>query len=160
MTQIRFTVVDQQGTASFVGPSHAIKMLVAGCARFPRTLAELLETARRYDAEFVTAVRSGLSVFDEHNTPDNTAAIHAVIDAQPPVAWPPFRVLDARTRDASLEPVGHGLIMINLDAHKIIQVQNSYADVLRSDRGRVRQRGRPTRLLYHYRLPAEWRILP
>lgn len=160
MTQIRFTVVDPQGTTSFVGPSHAIKMLVAACSRFPQTLADLLENTRRYDEDFVTRVQSGLAIFDEHNTADNTAAIHAVIKSKPAPAWPPFRVLDEQTRNASLQPVGHGLIMINLEARRIIQVQNSYAEVQRSDRGRVRLAGQPTAMLYHYKLPAEWRIVP
>lgn len=82
------------------------------------------------------------------------------MEVTPPVDLPPFRVVDERTRQQSLKPVSTGLILFNLKARRIIQVQNSYADVLRADRGRVRQNGRPTRMLYYYTLPEEWNIVP
>lgn len=157
---IRFTIVAKQGITSFVGPCHAIKMLVAACGRQPRTIGELLEAARPYDDHFVTGVRSGLAVFDEHNTPENLAEFRVTVATTAPNKLPPFRVLDEATRRASLEPAGTGLILINLDARRIIQVQNSYADIQRSDRGRIRQNGKPTHALYHYRLPDEWAIIP
>lgn len=157
---IRFTVVDGNGTTSFVGPCHAIKMLVAACSRHPRTTSQLLDLAYPYDEQFIGAVRSGLAVFDEHNTPENSAAFASMYEQVSTTELPPFRVLDDRTRRASLEPAGTGLILFNLDARRIIQVQNSYAEVLRSDRGRIRQNGKPTSMLYYYRLPREWRIVP
>lgn len=160
MYVIRFTVNDPHGSLSFVGPCHAIKMLVASCSSHPRTTAQLLDLTRRYDAAFVDAVRSGLAVFDEFNTPENPAAVHRLLAEPSSAGLPPFRVFDEVTRRASLTPAGTGLILINLNARRIIQVQNSYADVQRSDRGRVRLNGRPTRTLYRYRLPDEWRIVP
>ena len=135
-------------------------MLVAACSRRPDTVAQLLEFTRPYDADFVTGVRGGLAVFDEHNVPENPAAFREVLSGTPSRELPPFRVLDERLRRASLEPVETGLIVINLAARRIIQIQNSYAEVLRSDRGRVRRNGKPTRLLYHYQLPAEWQLVP
>ena len=160
MDIIRFTVIDEAGTASFIGPCHAIKMLVAGCSQHPQSLRQLLESTRRYDADFVTTVLSGLAVFDEHNTRENVATFTGISNQLEPAELPPFRVFDDHTRRLSLAPVGTGLILFNLTTRRIIQVQNSYAEVLRVDRGRVRENGRPTRILYHYRLPDEWRIVP
>lgn len=135
-------------------------MLVAACSRRPATTAELLELTRPFDPDFVGSVRAGLAVFDEHNVRDNPAAFHSTLAETAQRALPPFRVLDERLRRASLEPVETGLIVINLVARRIIQIQNSYAEVLRADRGRVRRNGKPTRMLYHYELPAEWHIVP
>jgi hypothetical protein len=157
---IRFTVADSGGTTSFVGPGHSIKMLVAGCARGAETLDELLDRTRRYDEQFVSHIRNGLAVFDEHNVRDNTTSIEQTLCEKPPSEWPPFRVYNDVTRRASTQPGRAGLIVINLHAKRIIQVQNSYAEILRKDRGRVRLAGRPTRQLYHYDLPSEWALVP
>jgi hypothetical protein len=157
---IRFTITDAGGTASFVGPGHAIKMLVAGCSRGPSTLRELLDMARCYDDRFVSDVMNGLSVFDEHNVRGNTAAIDQQLCEQPPAAWPPFRVYGEATRNASTYPGRAGLILINLGAKRIVQVTNAYAEIQRRDRGRVRSAGTPTNMLYHYDLPPEWVIVP
>jgi hypothetical protein len=160
VTLIRFTVTDGHGTASFVGPCHAIKMLVAACARGPRTIAELLEFTRRYDDQFATHVLNGLSVFDEHNVRENTAAIDARLKGTKAADWPPFRVYNEMTHRASTQPVQAGLIVFNLVAKRIIQVQNSYAEILRRDRGRLRENGRPIQRLYHYDLPTDWALVP
>jgi hypothetical protein len=157
---IRFTVADSAGATSFVGPCHAIKMLVAACARGPRTLEELLEHTRQYDDRFAARVLDGLAVFDEHNARGNTSAIERELAHADSSRWPPFRVLNDTTRAASTQPSQAGLIVFNLNARRIIQVQNSYAEILRRDRGRTRNAGLPTRQLYHYDLPAEWRIVP
>ena len=160
MNVIRFTVIDEQGAASFVGPCHAIKMLVAACGRHPSRSSQLLQYARPYDEAFARSIESGLAIFDEHNTRANHTAFTDQMESTPPAELPPFRVFDERTRQLSLKPVGTGLILINLKERRIIQVQNSYAEVLRCDRGRVRQNGRPTRMLYYYSLPEEWNIVP
>jgi hypothetical protein len=160
MALIRFNITDRDGTASFLGPGHAIKMLVAACAGGARSASEMLELTRRYDDEFVAAVVNGLAVFDEHNLRDNTAAIENVFGALPAHDWPPFRVYNEETRRASMQPGRAGLIVFNLRARRIIQVQNSYAEIQRQDRGRVRAAGQPTRRLYHYRLPADWSLVP
>jgi hypothetical protein len=160
MTLIRFTVADARGTSSFVGPCHVIKMLVAACARNPDTVEELLERAGRFDAEFARGVLNGLAVFDEHNRRGNSAHIEHLLSAARSADWPPFRVLSERTHRASTQPAQAGLIVFNLVAKRIIQVQNSYAEIQRRDRGRRREGGRPTRNLYHYELPRSWSLVP
>jgi hypothetical protein len=67
---------------------------------------------------------------------------------------------DARTREVSLTPVKAGLVLFNLPQKRIIQVQNTYADVQREDRGRFRKAGQPTGRYYRYQLPADWTIVP
>lgn len=160
MSVIRFTLIDETGTASFVGPCHAIKMFVAACSQHPTTGDQLLSIVRHYDFDFVQSVESGLAVFDEHNARENTANFDTLVQSTNSRDLPPFRVLNPTGRHASLQPAGTGLILFNLPARRIVQVQNSYADVLRTDRGRVRRNGRPTRMLYRYTLPDEWKIVP
>ncbi len=160
MSVLRYTVVDDAGTISFVGPGHAMKMLAAACAKEPADFRSLLDAAGRYDAVFAKSVLDGLSIFDEHNTAED----HAFSDVQfadiDPRRCPPFRVLNDAMRHRSLEPVGAGLVVYNLPARRIIQVQNSYAELHRQGRGRHRENGRPVQRLYHYKLPETWTILP
>lgn len=73
---------------------------------------------------------------------------------------PVLRVLDDETQRESLEPVKIGLVIFNLPAKRIIQVQNSYGVLKRSDRGRYFENGQPTERLYFYRLPSDWSLLP
>jgi hypothetical protein len=157
---IRYTLIDERGVVSFVGPCHGIKMFVAACSRHPSSIEQLLRLARPYDEAFIRNVESGLAIFDEHNTRENYAAFHARADGTPPAELPPFRVVDELSRALSHKPAATGVILFNLKARRIIQVQNSYAEVQRVDRGRIRQNGRPTRVLYHYALPDEWSIVP
>ena len=160
LSVIRFTVVDQEGTTSFVGPSHTIKMLVAACSRNPSTTSELLEYTKQFDEAFVEDVRSGLSVFDEHNTRDDTAAFYGWADELTNRNLPPFRIFDETMRQESLKPAGNGLVLLNLKEQRIVQVQNSYEEVQRQNRGRIRRQGEPVPILYRYKLPDSWRIVP
>ena len=160
MDVMRFKVIDPSGTISFVGPCHGLKVLTAACAKNPTTLAELLEYTRAYDPQLSTYVLNGLAVFDEHNTTEGHDAILGTLESAAPAETPPFRVLDAITEEASTEPVGAGLVIFNVPARRIIQVQNAYASVERQGRGRIRENGEPTRKLYRYALPKEWRVLP
>lgn len=160
MSRIRYTVTDEHGTTSFIGPGHAIKMLVAACTREPQDVRELLESVRKYDAKFATDVLNGLSVFDEHNIKGETASIETQIAETAPDDLPPFRVFNETTRAASSQPAQAGLIIFNLVARRIVQVQNSYWEIQRIDRGRIRESGKPTRSLYHYRLPQDWALVP
>jgi hypothetical protein len=160
MTLIRFTVADARGTSSFVGPCHVIKMLVAACARNPATVEELLGYTERFDADFARGVLNGLAVFDEHNLRGHATMIEHALAAHCSADWPPFRVLNEVTHRASTQPAQAGLIVFNLTAKRIIQVQNSYAEIQRRDRGRRREGGRPTRSLYHYELPQTWSLVP
>lgn len=157
---MRFTVTDPEGTTSFVGPGHAIKMLVAGCARGATTLRELLDYTKRYDEDFVVSVMNGLSTFDEHNVETDTSEIERQISLKPADELPPFRVYNETTRAVSSQPAQAGLIIFNLAARRIVQVQNSYEEIRRHGRGRIRRSGEPIRILYHYELPADWSLVP
>jgi hypothetical protein len=157
---MRFTVVDQFGTMSFVGPCHALKALAAACSRGANDHRGLISLLGEYDSKLREEVVAGLHVFDEHNTESDPRAIHSLLDQVKPVASPPFRVIDERTRNVSLEPVRYGLVVFNLPARRIVQVQNSYANLERTDRGRIRVEGKPVQRLYRYSLPDEWSIVP
>ncbi len=82
------------------------------------------------------------------------------LSGAPTARQPVLRVLNSITRQESLEPVGIGLVIFNLPARRIVQVQNSYGVLKRSDRGRYFENGQPTERLYFYRLPNEWSLLP
>jgi hypothetical protein len=157
---MRFTVVDKSGTMSFVAPCHALKALAAACCNDPEDHWRLIGLLGEYDAQLQKELSAGLHVFDEHNTETDARAIHTVLDECKAVKSPPFRVVDERTRNLSLEPVRYGLVVFNLPARRIVQVQNSYANLERSDRGRIRVNGEPVRRLYRYQLPESWSIVP
>lgn len=155
----RFNVVDGEGTSSFTGPAHGLKVIAAGCAHNPVNLGMLLDRVERYDQAWVRAVRAGLRVFDEHNVEDVSSAFSDLI-ASGKNAIPPFRILDQASRNRSMQPEKLGLVVVNLRARRIIQVHNTYAELQRSGRGRIRKDGRPTRVLFRYTLPEAWRIVP
>jgi len=156
----RFNVVDESGSVSFVGPAHGLKVLAAACAKGPETVAALLEAARRYDPEWADAIKLGLMVFDEHNIDGLSPAYEPVVTEEVDVDHRAFRIVDAITRARSMRPARLGLVVVNLREHRIIQIQNSYADLHRKGRGRIRERGVPTRTMFHYELPEEWSIVP
>jgi hypothetical protein len=161
---MRFTVIDKNGTVSFVAPCNALKALVAACSKFPTDLASLLEASEPYDTDLKENILSSLAMFDEHNSDGKYERIHSMIDyaeeqkAQHDI--PAFRVVDATTREASLQPVKAGLVLFNLKERRIIQVLNTYDNVRRQDRGRIHKGGEPTETLYHYKLPMDWQIVP
>lgn len=147
MFTMRFNVIDDEGTISFVGPAHLLKMLAAACARAPRDHRALLGLAERYDPRWVGKAMKSLASFDAGAETEADAALA-------------FRVIDEATRRRSLEPALTGLVVYNLKAKRIIQIQNTYADLRRKDRGRLRRDGRPVRAYYWYELPADWSIVP
>jgi hypothetical protein len=157
VSKIRLTIIDDTGAVSFVGPAHGAKVLTAACSARPANVAALLAAARPYDAHMVDQVLDGLAIFDEHNGPERYQAIHTALTRG---HHEPFRVVDSITRTVSLEPVETGVILFNLTAQRIVQVQNSYSVLLRRDRGRIRAAGKPTRQLYRYELPQDWSIVP
>jgi len=164
MFVMRFTVIDENGTVSFVAPCNALKALVAACSKFPADLEELLTAAMPYDSELKDHVMNGLALFDEHNGAGQYERIHNMIDhageQRTEHTLPAFRVVDETTREASLQPVKAGLVLFNLKERRIIQVHNTYDNVRRQDRGRVHKGGAPTGRLYHYKLPMDWQIVP
>ena|SRR5207253_6174447 len=164
MFVMRFTVIDPEGTVSFVAPCSALKALVAACSKAPTDLESLLMASTRYDTELKDHVLNGLAVFDEQNVHGSYEQIHDAISHADELRshheMPAFRVVDETTRKASLHPVKAGLVLFNLKERRIVQVQNTYADIKRRDRGRIHEGGVPTRRLYHYELPREWQIVP
>lgn len=160
MNVMRYTIVDMYGSMSFVAPCSVMKPLVAACCSEPRDRFDLLERAEPYDESLSNYVLSGLAVFDEHNDGGNYEAIQQYLEVSKPHETPVFRVVDDLTRLASLQPVKAGLIVFNLPKKRIIQVQNSYSEIKRSDRGRIHIGGEPTNRFFSYKLPAEWALVP
>jgi hypothetical protein len=157
---MRFTVVDNDGTITFVGPPHGLKALAAACSAGATNYRSLIESVAQYDRDLSSQVFDGLAVFDEHVVSANPASVQEWLQQFPNARDRPLRVVDETTRRVSLEPRRLGVIIFNLIARRIVQVQNNYAELLRSDRGRVRVDGRPTRQIYRYSLPDDWSILP
>jgi hypothetical protein len=158
--RFRFTVIDQHGTVSFLGPGHGLKVFAAACSRGAESCRALLELAAEYDPAWTSEVRRGINIFDEHNTSFTSEAFAAQIQAADGEPTIPFRVLDSESRARSMQPSKSGLVLFNLKDKRIVQVQNSYADLRRHGRGRIRSDGRPTRSLFYYRLPDSWQLVP
>ena len=160
LDDIRLTVVDGEGTVSFVAHASAAVALTAACSHNPTTLRELLDASQRYDRALRDTVLRGLAVFDEHNLPGELSDIHAHLDQLPPRKTPVFRVLDPITREASLRPVRAGAVLYNLTARRIVQIENTYEPLARS--GEVNyHNGRFLSIrLLPYKLPADWMIVP
>lgn len=157
---MRYTVIDARGSVSFVAPVGSLKPLIAACSHRPSSVGELLRAVARYDDQVAQDVASGLAVFDEHITPDTPERLHQLLDV-PEQTPPVFRVLDERTREASMKAARGGLVLFNLKARRIIQVHNNILRVRRRDRGRVRSGGVPIdNQLYSYELPADWSLVP
>lgn len=156
---MRFTIVDDSGTTSFTAPPHLLKAIAACCARGVETTRDLVAMLADYDGCSASEIRDGLLIFREHNTQNDTRWIRERFDDGDEDSGP-FDVLDERTRRASLEPARLGLVVFNLVARRIVQVQNTYANLQRSDRGRVRRDGKPVPTFYSYELPADWSIVP
>ncbi len=163
---MRFTIIDPNGTVSFIAPCNGLKALVAACSRqpAPNTVYELLAATAPYDDRLGDTVLNALAGFDERNSREQHANFDAAIKLfaadKRDHELPPFRVVDDVTREISLTPVKAGVVLFNLTQKRIIQVQNTYAEVKREDRGRIHRDGQPTRQLYHYQLPPDWSILP
>lgn len=160
MSALRITLIDRSRSISFVAPAHAAKVFTAACSQNPADLDQLLQSARRFDTELIDLILDGLCLFDHHNQGGNYTAIQQILASVPPQETPPVRVVNDVTRAVSLAPVGAGLILYNLKARRIVQVQNSYSSLLRRDRGRIRASGHPTRHIYRYELPTEWQLVP
>lgn len=156
----RFNLVDANGAVSVVGPPHGLKVLAAACSRGPNSVSELLELAKPFDATWIEQVRTGLMVFDEHNVELVEPAYEPVVTNSDDTTQRPFRIIDPLTRTRSMVPARLGLIIVNVRTQRIIQIHNSYSELRRKGRGRIRAQGRPTRSLFHYELPDAWSIVP
>ncbi len=160
MNIMRYTVIDNRGTVSFVAPCDDLMPLVAACARDPRSLEDLLTLADDYASGMKERVLCSLAVFDEQNTQENLDSFHKALEVCRPHELPTFRVLDDRTREASLTPVHAGAVIFNLRAKRIVQIQNSFAEIKRKDRARAAKPARPERRLIRYELPDYWSLVP
>ncbi|MBI4496301.1 MAG: hypothetical protein HY689_00145 [Chloroflexi bacterium] len=160
MNIMRCTIVDPQGTVSFIAPCDAAMALMVVCAHNPRTLEELLTHADTYYPSLKEYVWNGLAVFDERNVPGGLEVIRRILREEQPTDHPVFRVVDDVTREASLQPVKAGGVVINLRAKRIVQIQNSYQEITRSGRVRVFDGSRPGGRTVRYRLPDEWSLVP
>lgn len=159
-SHFRCNVIDHKGTVSFVAPPHGLKVLAASIARGADSFAELMAYARRFDRAWVESVNRGLIVFDEHNVESAGRWFEEEPGGEEGASRLAFRVIDQATRRRSLVPGRLGLVVFNLKEHRIIQIQNSYDDLRRKDRGRVRVDGKPTERIFHYELPPGWAIVP
>jgi hypothetical protein len=157
---IRLTVVDERGTVSFIAHWAAASSLTAACSHDPRTLDELLVASRRYDRGLYDLVRSGLAVFDEHNLPENLAHIHAQLETLEPRRTPVFRVLDEKTRNASVTPVRAGVVIFNLRAKRIVQIENTYDTLTRVGEVNYHNGKFLSKRQFSYELPSTWSIVP
>ena len=159
---MRFTVVDPRGRVSFIAPCATLEALVAACASNtqPRTIEQLVKAAEPFVGDLGERVLSGLAVFDEHNSPANYRWIHAALDYCVPQEAPVFRVVDPRTEEISLSPVRAGVVVFNLLAKRIVQLQNTYSEIRRKGRVRVLRNNQPTDRVHRYELPADWSLVP
>lgn len=160
MDVMRLTVIDEQGTVSFVAHSSAAHALTAACAQEPCTLGELLEASKKYDRGLHRLVANGLAVFDEHNLPDDMRAIHQQLASLPPRDTPVFRVLDAVTREASLRSVRAGVVLFNLPAKRIVQIENTYEPLALSGEVNYHNGTFLSIRQLHYSLAPHWSIVP
>ena len=160
MSLMRYTIVHDNGGVSFVGDEFMLPALVAACATNPTTYEGLLEAAHEYDRRPRDHVLSALAVFDEHNVPGRYDAIHRVLDETAPAELPPFRIVDERTREASLQPIKAGLIIFNLKDRRIVQMHNGTGEVERNGRARHHNGRHWTARVHTYELPDGWRIVP
>jgi hypothetical protein len=159
MSSMRFTIIDERQTVSFLAPPHLLKALAATCSRGAATVKDVVSLLEEYDLHVARAIRDGLAVNAEHATSDDAVWTHRRIEESPDDPGP-FAVVDDVTRQASLKSGALGMVVFNLRAKRIVQVENSYAPLQRSDRGRLRLKGRPVSTFYSYTLPDDWSIVP
>jgi hypothetical protein len=157
---MRFTIVDERGTISFVDDGFLMLPLVAACADNPGSVSEMLSRVDLIDRRLKERVLSGLAVFDEHNVDDNIDAIRYALQATDDRNEPVFRVVDGTTRDRSLRPTRTGLIIFNLKDRRIVQLLNHFYAVERSGEVHLHNGNRYSRRTVSYSLPETWSIVP
>ncbi len=157
---MRYTIVQDDGGISFVGDEYMLPALVAACATNPTTYQNLLEAAHEYDRRPRAEVRNALAIFDEHNVPGGYDAIHRELARERNVYTAAFRIVDDKTRHASVRPAPAGVIIFNLKERRIVQMQNSAEHVGRTGRAQHHNGRGWTPRVHAYELPETWRIVP
>jgi hypothetical protein len=157
---LRCTIIDAQGGVSFVAHADVLPALAKACTDHPRTLAQLLDGTAPYYGGLREQILNGLAMFDERNVEGHYESIHQALDLCAPYEQPVFRVVDDRTREASLSPVKAGAVVFNLRAKRIIQIQNTYQEITRRGASRVFDGTRMTNRVFRYQLPGEWALVP
>jgi hypothetical protein len=157
---MRFTIVDTAGTVSFAGPGHCAKVLIAGCSSGPSDFRSLLERVREFDGQFVDGVLNSLAIFDEQVLDDRPETADRWLEQSRRQGIGAFRVYNQALRNLSLTAERLGIVLFNLRERRIVQIENSYGELLRSDRGRIRIDGNPVNRFYHYTLPDTWTLFP
>lgn len=157
MGSYRFNVIDDSGTVSFLGPRHGSKMIAAACGANHRTFEAVLTYIKALDDVWAREVEQGLREFDKRapRQPQEPS------DDAPESSWRvPFRVIDQESRKQSMRISSLGLFVVNLKERRIVQVDNRSQELEKSGRGRVRRNGKPTKMLFRYRLSKEWDLVP
>jgi hypothetical protein len=162
MSLMRYTIVQDDGGISFVGDEYMAPALVAACATNPMTYQSMLDAAHEYDRRPRDEVRRALSIFDEHNVPDDYDTIHRDLahasDGRGYMSA--FRIVDEKTRQASVQPAKAGVIIFNLKRRRIVQMQSDTAEVERSGQAQHHNGHGWTQRVHAYELPDSWRIVP
>lgn len=156
----RINVIDEHGTLSMLAPQHGPKMLTAMAGLEFDNAKDMLLAVSALDSSWIWQVQSQLAMFDEFNIDELHEDWIEMIERKDSAVHPAFRVIDPITRSRSLKPGSLGLIVFNLREHRIIQVQNSGADLEREGAGRYREDGRPQGQMYSYTLPQNWSLVP
>jgi len=157
---LRCTIIDARGSVSFVAHADVLPALAKACTDNPRTLEQLLDATTYYYEGLREQVLNGLAMFDERNVKGHYESIHQALDLCAPYEQPVFRVVDDRTREASLSPVKAGAVVFNLRAKRIIQIQNTYREITRRGASRVFDGAHMTSEVFSYQLPREWVLVP
>lgn len=157
---LRITLIHAEGTVSYGAPGHLAKMMTAAVAHDPSTAEQVMNTIGTLDPESAGTLRHGLALFDEFVVRDDATSIDEWLAQNDPLDGTPFRLIDPRLREATLTPLPLGVIVFNLPDKRIVQIENRYGQLLRSDRGRMRRAGEPIGQLYRYELPSDWSLLP
>ncbi len=160
MNLLRCTVIDRHGGVSFIAHGDALPAMVKACGFYPQELEDLLVLTAPYYASLREYVLNGLAVFDEHNADGNWAQIHERLSASQKYEQPAFRIVDDITREASLRPVGAGVVLFNLPERRVVQLQNTYREVRREGRSRVFDGDGWTPEIFSYQLPKDWALVP
>ena len=160
MNVLRCTIIDARGGVSFVADGGVLPALVKACAAGPGTVEQLLDDTVSHYVGLREQVLNGLAVFDERNVEGRYESIHEALDFCAPHEQPVFRIVDDRTREASLRPVKAGAVVFNLRDRRIIQIQNTYREIKRRGAGRVFDGTRMTDQVFSFKLPREWVLVP